>query len=123
MLFPMVCHAQSGHVGKQLNEQTKKEMKQNIQDALNDKLIDQAAYQKIMGWIDSPPCHGVDRQLREQDKPALAKMIAQHEKLEKVDVLKSLRFQGWYIIYINNYVSDEPYLFYIPVIRVRRCTR
>lgn len=58
------------------------------------------------------PCGGVDRNLTEEQKIKLAPIIASEEKVHKVDVLKLFRYEKWQIIYIENYVSDEPYLFY-----------
>ncbi|WP_283744974.1 hypothetical protein [Sideroxydans sp. CL21] len=58
------------------------------------------------------PCDGVDSSLSEEQKAKLAPIIANEEKVHKVDVLQSLKFGKWQIIYIENYVSDEPYLFY-----------
>jgi hypothetical protein len=58
------------------------------------------------------PCGGIDRSLTEARKVKLAPAIAKEEKVEKVEVLRSFRSRNWYIIYINNYISDEPFLFY-----------
>jgi UTP-glucose-1-phosphate uridylyltransferase len=58
------------------------------------------------------PCDGIDRSLSEARKTKLAPVIAKEEKVAKVKVLQSFRSDNWHIIYIENYVSDEPFLFY-----------
>ena len=58
------------------------------------------------------PCDGIDRSLSQARKIKLAPVIAKEEKVAKVEVLQSFRSGNWYIIYIENHVSDEPFLFY-----------
>jgi hypothetical protein len=58
------------------------------------------------------PCNGIDRSLSEAQKVKLAPVIAKEEKVAKVKVLESFKSGNWHIIFIENYVSDEPYLFY-----------
>jgi hypothetical protein len=74
--------------------------------------VAQALYEQTIKWLKASPCSGVDRSLPAGVKESLAPRIARHESLEKVGVLSSFTFGGWHIIEIENYVSDEPYLFY-----------
>lgn len=58
------------------------------------------------------PCSGVDRKLTEERKTVMAPKIARELKVASVDVLQSLRSNGWSIIYVDIHVSDEAFLFY-----------
>jgi hypothetical protein len=62
-------------------------------------------------WSQSP-CDNVDRSLTDNSKVALAPVIARQLRAKKVDVLQSFRFDGWTILYVNSYDSDETFLFY-----------
>jgi hypothetical protein len=58
------------------------------------------------------PCNNVDRSLTDSSKVALAPVIAKQLHAQKVDVLQSFRFDGWTILYVDTYDSDETFLFY-----------
>ena len=62
-------------------------------------------------WSRSP-CDSVDRQLTDKRKVDLAPEIARQLDVEKVDVLKSFRLEGWTIIYVDSHEADEAFLFY-----------
>src|ERR1017187_2701114 len=62
-------------------------------------------------WSQSP-CDNVDRSFTDNSKVALAPVIARQLRAKKVDVLQSFRFDGWTILYVNSYDSDETFLFY-----------
>jgi hypothetical protein len=62
-------------------------------------------------WSRSP-CDSVDRQLTDKRKAELAPEIAKQLDVEKVDVLKSFRFEGWTILYVDSHAADEEFLFY-----------
>ena len=66
----------------------------------------------IGGVATANPCDDIDRSLSETRKAKLAPIIAMEEKVERVKVLQSFRSGNWHIVYIANYVSDEPFLFY-----------
>ena len=58
------------------------------------------------------PWSDIDRSLPESRKQALAPVIAKQLKLEKVEVIESYYYQGWYIIHVGTFVSDDSFLFY-----------
>jgi hypothetical protein len=58
------------------------------------------------------PCDGIDRSLSDTRKAQLELVIAKGERVAKIQVLQSFKSGSWQIIYIENYVSDEPFLFY-----------
>jgi len=66
----------------------------------------------IVSVANATPCDGIDRSLSEKRKAELAPAIAKEEKIEKVKILETFRSGDWTIIFIENYVSDEPYLFF-----------
>jgi hypothetical protein len=69
-------------------------------------------------------CIGVDRNLSEQDKSIWAPPITRHLNIQLAttlqkpisiqasDILLSLGYGGWHIIYVDTHVSDESFLFY-----------
>ena len=95
-----------------LSEQSKKHIAHTLEEILGDKDITQQQYKQAIVWLNSSPCDGVDRSLTESRKAELASAIAKQEKLKTVDVFQSFKIEGWFIIYVNTYISDEPYLFY-----------
>jgi hypothetical protein len=62
-------------------------------------------------WAASP-CAGVDRNLTNERKKILSPEIARQLKVKRADVRYSFRADGWTILYVNTYDSDDVYLFY-----------
>lgn len=74
--------------------------------------------------VAASPCSGVDRGLSLARRIELAPLISRHLQPEFAalsateivllpdDILQSFRFGRWHVLYVNNHVSDEPYLFY-----------
>ena len=58
------------------------------------------------------PCDGVDRSLSEVRKNQLAPVIAKQLNVKSVEILQSLSYRNWFIIYANTHVSDNPFLFF-----------
>lgn len=58
------------------------------------------------------PCAGVDRRLPGTEKPTLERVIAAEIELPRVELLQSYRHQGWHILYVINFRSDDTFLFY-----------
>lgn len=70
------------------------------------------------------PCSGVDRELTNSMKAAFAPDIEKHLNkqqgplvnqtiyIKPEDILQVFRIGKWHVIYVNNHVSDEPFLFY-----------
>lgn len=70
------------------------------------------------------PCAGVDRALPAARKAAFAPAVAAHLNrqlgpqvnqtivIAPDDILQLFRLGRWHILYVNNHVSDEPFLFY-----------
>lgn len=58
------------------------------------------------------PCDGVNRNLSNQRKTALARTIAKQLQVPAVDVLESFRVGGWSIIYVDTHQADQAFLFY-----------
>lgn len=58
------------------------------------------------------PCDGVDRTLSDIDRREWPAPIATQLGVAKVDVLQSLAFGGWHIVYVNTHQSDQAFLFY-----------
>ncbi len=114
LLLLLACSAQAGELAseKPTPEQEKKRMAQVLKDVLSDKTITQREYEQALAWLNSTPCNGVDRSLSESHKKELASAILKQEKLERVNVLQSFKSNGWTIVYVSTYISDEPYLFY-----------
>lgn len=59
----------------------------------------------------STPCDGVDRSLSDKRKEDLSREITKR-KGQRIDVLQSFRLNGWTILYVETFSSDEPFLFY-----------
>lgn len=114
LLLLLACSAQAGELAseKPIPEQKKKRVAQVLKDVLSDKTITQREYEQALVWLNSTPCNGVDRNLSESRKKELAAAILKQEKLERANVLQSFKIDGWTIVYVNTYISDEPYLFY-----------
>lgn len=90
----------------------KAEIKKTLSEILKDKAITQEQYAQALVWVDATPCNGVDRQLIQNPKPALASSIAKQLEVKAVDLLQTYSYAGWTIVYVDTHVSDEPYLFY-----------
>jgi len=70
------------------------------------------------------PCSDIDRSLSISAKATFAPAIEDHLNkqlgplvgqaisIEPEDVLQVFRAGKWHIVYVNNHVSDEPFLFY-----------
>jgi hypothetical protein len=113
--------AMAGHViaAPALSEQevplsinAKKRLKSALKEILQSKDITTHQYMDSLRSVDKTPCNGIDKHLRTEYKQRLNKVIAKKENYKKVEVLEQFFFKNWHIVYINNYVSDEPYLFY-----------
>jgi hypothetical protein len=59
----------------------------------------------------STPCDGVDRGLSDKRKGDLSREITKR-KGQRIDVLQSFRLNGWTILYVETFSSDEPFFFY-----------
>jgi hypothetical protein len=112
MLFAFSVQAEEKATENPIPGQEKNRIARVLKDVLNDKTITQVQYEQALTWLNSTPCEGVDRSLSESRKKELAPAILKQEKLERVDVLQSFKSDGWTIVYVNTYISDEPYLFY-----------
>jgi hypothetical protein len=114
LLLLLAFSAQAGELvsEKPILEQEKKRVAQVLKDVLRDKTITQREYEQALVWLNSTPCNGVDRTLSESRKKELASAILKQEGLERVKVMQSFKSDGWTIVYVNTYISDEPYLFY-----------
>lgn len=58
------------------------------------------------------PCSGIKHDLSSKQKAALAPLIAKQMGHDKVDVLRSLQYGEWRILYVVTNVSDDQYVFY-----------
>ena len=114
LLLLLAFSAQAGELSsaKPIQQQKKKRVGQVLKDVLSDKTITQREYEQALVWLNSTPCKDVDRSLSESRKKELASAILKQEGLERVNVLQSYKSDGWTILYVNTYISDEPYLFY-----------
>jgi len=73
---------------------------------------------------DASPCAGVGHTLSERQKAQFSVAIGQHltrklgKTLEKIisltskDILQEYHVGSWYIFYVDDHYTDEPYLFY-----------
>ncbi|MBC7489024.1 MAG: hypothetical protein H7240_02450 [Glaciimonas sp.] len=95
-----------------LSGKTQNRYKVILRDALKNKDITQKQYAQSITWLGRYPCKGIDRRLSKEHKAELGLIIAKLEKYNQVDVIEAFRFNSWHIIYIDNHVSDEPYMFY-----------
>ena len=57
-------------------------------------------------------CAGVNQELTDARKLALAPEIAKQLGTENIEVLRSLKVGSWDILLVETHVSDEPFLFY-----------
>ncbi len=112
LLFAFSSHAGELASEKPIPEQEKKRVARVLKDVLSDRTITQRQYEQATVWLNSTPCNGVDRSLSESRKKELASAIIRQEGLERADVMQSFKSDGWTIVYVNTYISDEPYLFY-----------
>lgn len=76
------------------------------------KDITESQYRNTIAALHSKPCIGVDRSLNEAQKSTLAPLIALQQGWEHVELIQSFKLGKWQIIYLENGVSDEPYLFF-----------
>ncbi len=58
------------------------------------------------------PCAGVDRRLPRTEKPTLESAIAAEMELPHVELLQTYRHQGWHILYVATFRTDDTFLFY-----------
>ncbi len=65
------------------------------------------------------PCGAIDRALPAEE-PAVARAVASQMGVQKVKILESFREGNWRILYVNNDVADEAFLFYPGDPTVRR---
>jgi hypothetical protein len=112
LLLAFSAHAEEKATENTIPEQEKNRIARVLKDVLNDKTITQRQYEQAIVWLNSTPCNGVDRSLSESRKKKLASAISKQEGVNRVDVFQSFKDDGWTIVYVNTYVSDEPYLFY-----------
>ena len=85
---------------------------QALGETLRDKRITQKQYEQSIAWVNSYPCDGVDRRLTARRKDQLQVAIAKEQKLKTVRVFDSFESEGWFILFTDASVGDEPYLFY-----------
>ena len=81
------------------------------------RLVQNVVLSLIVGVAAQPawsvsPCDNVDRSLTDASRAAFAPVIAKQIHAQRVDVLQSYRFDGWTILYVNTYDSDETFLVY-----------
>jgi hypothetical protein len=81
-------------------------------EALDSKDISLRQYKSTIAALHSSHCQGVDRALTESKKTKLAPIIALQEGWESVKLHQSFRLGSWHIIYLENGISDDPYLFF-----------
>jgi hypothetical protein len=112
LLFAFSVHAEEKTTAQPIPEQEKNRIARVLKDVLNDKTITQRQYEQAIVWLNSTPCYGVDRSLKESRKKNLASVISKKERLDRVDIFQSFKDEGWTIVYVNTYVSDETYFFY-----------
>lgn len=80
-----------------------------------------------LAWVqaaNAAPCDGVDRSFPEASKRAFLPALERHLnaqlgrslgatiKLQTSDLLARLHLGRWHIVYVDDHVTDEPYLFY-----------
>ena len=58
------------------------------------------------------PCAGVDRRLPGTEKQTLERAIAAEMGLPHVELLQSYRHEGWRILYVATFRTDDTFLFY-----------
>ena len=97
---------------KPISEARKARITQKLEVALAKKDITKKQYDESIGWLHATPCAGVDRGLTDARRRELASAIKRQEKSENVDILGSFAFEEWHIVYIDDGLSDPPYLFY-----------
>ncbi|MBC3873377.1 hypothetical protein [Undibacterium flavidum] len=95
-----------------LTNEAKSRFKDTLREALRNKDITRKQYFESISWVGKYPCKGIDRRLSKEQKIAFGSIIAKLEKYNQVEVLGVFRYNNWHIIYIDNHVSDEPYMFY-----------
>jgi hypothetical protein len=74
--------------------------------------------------VGAAPCDGIDRSFPDATKRAYLPAVERHLnaqlgrslgatiKLEVPDLMERLHLGRWHIVYVNDHVTDEPYLFY-----------
>ncbi len=65
----------------------------------------------LPAWAASP-CAGVNRNLTNERKAALAPAIAKQLHVKSVDVLQSFQEGIWSIFFVDSHESDNAYVFY-----------
>ena len=60
----------------------------------------------------SNPCRGVSRGLGDSDQRRWAPVIAARNNWKDVKVLQLFQVSNWRIVYLDNAVTDNPYLFF-----------
>lgn len=74
--------------------------------------ITESEYRSTIAALHSNPCKGVDRTFTNAQKAALTPVIASQQGWKTVKLNQSFRLGKWQIIYLENGVSDDPYIFY-----------
>jgi hypothetical protein len=80
--------------------------------ALNARDITESQYLNTISALHSKPCKGVDRTLTTAQKSKLAPIIAAQYGWVTVELSQSFKLGKWQIIFLENGVTDEPYIFY-----------
>jgi hypothetical protein len=62
-------------------------------------------------WAATTPCTGINRTLP-TNQQTVARTIAHQMGVRKIQILESFRDGTWRILYVNNFVADEAFLFY-----------
>ena len=71
-----------------------------------------ALFSAIMPMRAENACSGVDRTLSKQRVKAIGPAIAKQLDAKRIEILQSLQFGGWSILYVDTHKSDEAYVFY-----------
>lgn len=95
-----------------LDDKNKAFLLQALGETLRDNRITQPQYEQSIAWVNSYPCVGVDRSLTSRRKAQLQVAIAKERRMKTVQVFDSFKSEGWFIIFTDASVGDEPYLFY-----------
>jgi hypothetical protein len=73
-------------------------------------------YQYYLSTISTKECDGVNKvdikPLEKYEKYYVKHLKKEMSDVQKVKVLEAYEYEGWRIIYVDTFVSDEPYLFY-----------
>jgi len=95
-----------------LSQKSKLEIRLVLDDALKEKDLTRAQYDRSIFLLMTNPCESIDQDLNDHRKSDLETAILKQENVEKLLVRKVFRLKGWSIVYVATFVSDDAYLFY-----------